>query len=108
MVAFAILRTLPGSTHASSEAAGWPDPMSALTFSAFGHRWRVRRLTNERLPSTPAAEPVVTGLYFESDTAAARFLPLPSALRAERSLADVPFDHWRELLNCADELTAST
>ncbi len=81
--------------------------MTALTFSAFGHRWRVRRLTNETLPDTRSLERCVTGLYFESDTATARFLPLPSALRAERSLAEVPFEQWRELLGCADEVAAS-
>ncbi len=80
--------------------------MTALIFSAFGHRWRVRRLRDEAMPNTSSAEPFVTGLYFESDTAPARFLPLPLAIRAEGSLAEVPFEQWRDLLGCADEVTA--
>lgn len=54
--------------------------MPALTFSAFGHRWRVRRLHNEPLSATRRTESPVTGLYFESDTAASRFLPFETNL----------------------------
>ncbi len=79
--------------------------MPALTFSAFGHRWRVRRLANEPLPTTDAVESFVTGLYFESDTAKPRFLPMQSALLpADSSLAEVPFEQWRTLLGWAEEL----
>lgn len=82
-------------------------PMSSLTFSAFGHRWRVQRLRNEPVPGADV-ESLETGLYFESDTAAARFLPVGSALLpAEGSLADVPFEQWRELLGWSQEIDSS-
>lgn len=81
--------------------------MTALTFSAFGHRWRVCRLANEPLPTPPfrTATSSVTGLFFESDTASSRFLPLQSALLpAQGNLGDVPLEQWKELLGWAAEL----
>lgn len=81
--------------------------MSALTFSAFGHRWRVQRLTNEPLPSTRELVSSVTGLYFESDTAPSRFLPLQQTLLADRALKEVPIEQWQELLGWADELSGA-
>jgi hypothetical protein len=65
--------------------------MTAVTFSARGHRWCVLPITNEVLTKEQIPALPGTGLVFTSENAEMRFLPLaPDAVPSVESLQRKP------------------